>query len=132
MNVFLDTNVVIDFMGEREGFFKEASTIEGKIQASVSSVTVINCAYILKKAFNSDIMLEKVDALCQLLDVLPITKQQLKEAVRLRPYDYEDAVQYLSALPYNPDVIIIRDKKGFNDFDILVMTPAEFVNKAKE
>jgi predicted nucleic acid-binding protein len=137
MNVFLDTNVVIDFMGEREGFFKEASTIfsmieEGKIQASVSSLTVINCAYILKKAFNSDIMLEKVDALCQLLDVLPITKQQLKEAVRLRPYDYEDAVQYLSALPYNPDVIITRDKKGFNDFDILVMTPAEFVNKAKE
>lgn len=27
---------------------------------------------------------------------------------------------------------ITRDKKGFNDFDILVMTPAEFVNKAKE
>ena len=62
---FLDTNVVIDFMGEREGFF-------------------------------------------------------------------EDAVQYLSALPYHPDVIITRDKKGFNDFDILVMTPAEFVAKAKE
>ena len=23
MNVFLDTNVVIDFMGKREGFFKD-------------------------------------------------------------------------------------------------------------
>ena len=28
--------------------------------------------------------------------------------------------------------LITRDKKGFNDFDIVVMTPAEFVNKAKE
>jgi len=46
--------------------------------------------------------------------------------------DFEDAVQYLSALPYHPDMVITRDKKGFNDLDILVMTPAEFVQKAKE
>ena len=31
MNVFLDTNVVIDFMGEREGFFKEASAIPQRV-----------------------------------------------------------------------------------------------------
>ena len=28
--------------------------------------------------------------------------------------------------------VITRDKKGFKDFDIPVMTPAEFVEKAKE
>ena len=50
----------------------------------------------------------------------------------MKPYDYEDAVQYLSALPYHPDLVITRDKKGFKDFDILVMTPAEFVKRAKE
>ena len=127
MNVFLDTNVVIDFMGEREGFFEDASAIfamieAGKIHATTSALTVVNSAYILKKAFGSDIMLNKVDALCQLLDVIPLEKLQLQSAVRLRPYDYEDAA----------DVIITRDKKGFKDFDILVMTPAEFVAKAKE
>lgn len=30
------------------------------------------------------------------------------------------------------DMVITRDKKGFNDLDILVMTPAEFVQKARE
>ena len=34
-----------------------------------SALTIVNCAYILKKAFNSDLMLEKVDALCQMLNV---------------------------------------------------------------
>ena len=29
-------------------------------------------------------------------------------------------------------MVITRDKKGFNDLDILVMTPAEFVQKARE
>ena len=137
MNVFLDTNVVIDFMGEREGFFDNAATIfamieDKRIKASVSALTIVNCAYILKKAFSSDIMLNKIDVLCQILDVAPIDRSQLLNAVQLHPYDYEDAVQYLSALPYHPDVIITRDKKGFNDFGILVMTPAEFICRAKE
>lgn len=137
MNVFLDTNVVIDFLGEREGFFDDAAFIfslieDGTIQASLSALTVVNCAYILKKAFNSDVMLDKVDALCKMLDVMPINGNQLQEAAKLRPFDYEDAVQYVSSLPYCPDVIITRDKKGFKNFDILVMTPAEFVRRVKE
>ena len=77
-------------------------------------------------------MLEKVDALCQMLNVTTIDRSQLMNAVRLKPYDYEDAVQYLSALPSHPDVIITRDKRGFNNFEILVMTPAEFVQRAKQ
>ncbi len=124
-------------MGEREGFFDDAAAIfamieDRKITASVSALTIVNCAYILKKAFSLDIMIEKVEALCQMLNVTPIDRSQLINAVQLKPYDYEDAVQYLSALPYRPDVIITRDKRGFNDFDILVMTPAEFVNRAKQ
>jgi len=77
-------------------------------------------------------MLEKVETLCQMLNVTPIDRSQLMNAVSLKPYDYEDAVQYLSAMPYRPDVIITRDKRGFKDFDILVMTPAEFVDKTKQ
>ena len=54
MNVFLDTNVIIDFMGEREGFFDDAATIfamieDRSIRASASALTIVNCAYILKK-----------------------------------------------------------------------------------
>ena len=65
MNVFLDTNVIIDFMGEREGFFDDAATLfamieDGTINASTSALTIINCAYILKKAFNLDMMLSKI------------------------------------------------------------------------
>ena len=137
MNVFLDTNVIIDFMGEREGFFDDAAAIfamivDKKIAASTSALTIVNCAYILKKAFNTDIMLSKVETLCQMLNVTPIDRSQLMNAVQLKPYDYEDAVQYLSALPYHPDMVITRDKRGFNNLNIQVMTPAEFVNRAKQ
>lgn len=74
MNVFLDTNVIIDFMGEREGFFDDAAAIfamieDKRITASASALTIVNCAYILKKCFNSEIMLEKVGMLCEMLNV---------------------------------------------------------------
>lgn len=134
MNVFLDTNTVVDFMGEREGFFEDASFIfsmiyEGRINASMSVLTVMNCAYILRKAFDQNTMLEKIDVLCDLVEVLPIYKHHLQEAIHLKPHDYEDAVQYLSACSHDVDVIITRDMHGFKDFDILVMTPSEFVSK---
>ena len=137
MNVFLDTNVVIDFMGEREGFFDDASVIfsmiaDGSINASVSSLTIVNCAYILKKAFGPDVMIEKLGTLCQILDIMPIAKEHVQNAISMKPNDYEDAVQYLSAIPSHPDMVITRDKKGFSDFNIMVMTPSEFVQKAKE
>ena len=89
------------------------------------------CIAFLECLYLSDLMLEKVEILCQLLDIMPIERSQLTGAAELHPYDYEDAVQYLSSLPSRPDVIITRDKRGFNNFGILVMTPAEFVQKAK-
>jgi hypothetical protein len=123
-------------MGEREGFFEDASHIfamieAGLIQASVSSLTIINCAYILRKVFDYDSVLNKLGELCRLLEVLPINKQHLLDAIQTHPHDYEDAVQYFSANSFLPDVIITRDKKGFAEFDTPVMTPSEFAERTK-
>ena len=132
MNVFLDTNVVIDFLGKRDGFFEDASLIfqmqkEGRLNATISSLTVVNCAYILGKAFSKEVMLKKVEELCRLFQVSGIDRATIIAALEMKPSDFEDAVQYLSALPYKPDIVITRDKKGFSDMGTLIMTPAEFI-----
>ena len=74
-------NVIIDFMGEREGFFEDAATIfamieDKRITASASALTIVNCAYILKKAFNSDLMLEKRLKRCAKCWLAEINMQQ--------------------------------------------------------
>ena len=137
MNVFLDTNVVVDFMLRREPFFNDASTIfamvdDKKINASTSVLTVVNCAYLMKKAFSREIVLNKVNVLCETLKITPIDVNQLTRAAKMNPYDYEDAVQYMSALPKKPDIIITRDEKGFREFEIPVMSPSDFVKAAKQ
>ena len=132
MNVFLDTNVVIDFFGKRDGFFEDASLIfqmqkEGRLNATISSLTVVNCAYILGKAFSKEVMLKKVEELCRLFQVSGIDRATIIAALEMKPSDFEDAVQYLSALPYKPDIVITRDKKGFSAIGTPIMTPAEFI-----
>lgn len=137
MNVFIDTNVVVDFLGKRDGFFESAAMIfqmqkDEKINAVVSSLTIINCAYILRKVFSREVMLDKVEKLCKTFRISAIDKTTLVEALERRPYDFEDTVQYISALPYKPDIIITRDKRGFLDLEVPIMAPDEFIAECKK
>lgn len=69
-------------------------------------------------------MLEEVYSL---FEVVSIGKQAIKMALDLKYTDFEDAVQYFSAKQANADCIITRNKKDFTFSDILVYTPAEFM-----
>ena len=137
MRAFIDTNVVVDFLGKREPFFKDAAILfelgkSGKVEIVVSSLTIVNCAYILKKQFSKEVMLDKMEDFCQLLRISPIDKSVILNAISLDSSDFEDAVQYVSAMSYKPDVIITRDKKGFLNFDIPLFSPAEFVAECRK
>lgn len=132
MKAFLDTNVIVDFMAEREPFFLDAATIfdmhrNGKIELSASSLTLVNCAYIIQKAYSKDIMLSKIAWLCDNMDITSVDKADILNAIKSGKCDFEDRVQYFSSLRSRPNIILTRDKKGFADLGIMVMTPAEFV-----
>ena len=133
----IDTNVLLDHLAHRDGFFQDAAVIfsmvdEGKLIGIVSSLSIVNCAYVLPKHYDGNAVLEQIKTMLRMFTISNVDASVLEQAATLEPYDYEDAVQYVSALPYHPDLVITRDKKGFNDLDILVMTPAEFVQKARE
>lgn len=137
IKALIDTNVLLDHLAMREGFFQDAAAIfsmvdDGYLIGIVSSISIVNCAYVLPKHYDGNAVLKQIKEMLHIFTISNVDVNILEKAANLNPYDYEDAVQYLSALPYQPDLIITRDKKGFQDFDILVMTPAEFVSKAKE
>lgn len=137
IKLFLDTNVVIDFLLRREGFYDNSAIIfdlclKGQVGISMSSLTIINCAYILRKAFDRLNIENNIEWLCKTFYVTAIDDRTIEEAIKLHTTDLEDAAQYVSSLQYKPDIIITRDKTGFNDFSVPVMTPTEFVNKCKQ
>ena len=137
IKALIDTNVLLDHLAHRDGFFRDAAVIfsmvdEGKLIGIVSSLSIVNCAYVLPKHYDGNAVLEQIKTMLRMFTISNVDASVLEQAATLEPYDYEDVVQYVSALPYHPDLVITRDKKGFNDLDILVMTPAEFIQKARE
>ena len=137
MKLFLDTNVVLDFLAERDPFFEDASVIFdmwrlGMVKISFSALTVVNCAYILRKRFDNQVMLDKVNWMCQNFEITPIEKSCIATAAQMEPHDIEDAVQLVSSRSCYPDVIITRDQAGFADFGVKLMTPSEFVESCKQ
>lgn len=136
ITALIDTNVLLDHLAMREGFFQDAATIfsmvnDGYLTGIVSSISIVNCAYVLPKHYNRNAVLEQIREMLHIFTISNVDANILAKAANLAPYDYEDAVQYLSALPYHPDLVITRDKNGFQNFDILVMSPAEFISKVK-
>ena len=137
MRVFVDTNVVVDFLGKRDPFFHDAAIIFemsrlGKIEVVVSSLTIVNCAYVLRKQFSNVVTLDKIEDFCRMLKISPIDRNVILNALSSRPIDYEDAVQYFPAKSFTPDVIITRDKTGFKEYGVIAMSPMEFVNECQK
>ncbi|MBQ4029776.1 MAG: PIN domain-containing protein [Prevotella sp.] len=137
MKAFIDTNVLLDNLAMREGFYEDAATIfsmvkDGYIEGIVSSLSIINCAYVLPKHYERKNVMELIHNLIHLFSVSDITIEVLLQATNRNPHDFEDAVQYFSSLQYFPDIIITRDKKGFKEFNLPVFTPSEFIAESKK
>lgn len=132
MKVFVDTNVVVDYLTRRNDFYRPAAIVfdmarRNMLVCVVSSLTIVNCAYVMRKHFGKEATLAMLEEFMQTVDVSPIDRGVLELALESKPYDFEDSVQYHSSNLKNVDVIITRDERGFRDFDTPVMTPTEFL-----
>jgi predicted nucleic acid-binding protein len=132
VKLFLDTNVMIDLIISRNPFYKNIAKIiniaeKNKIELFTSSLSFVNTFYVASKVNPKELVLEtlkKFRIICNvsIRDELNIDKSLISDFE-----DFEDAVQYNSAVYHDCDYIITRDKKGFKSSKITVMTPEEFL-----
>ena len=130
--VFLDTNIIIDFLGEREGFYKYSAKIltladQKKIKVYTSPSSISNVFYVLAKYENSKIALEKIRKFKLLCSMSVMDDEVVEKAIHSNFKDFEDAMQYFSALVSNCDVIITRNEKDFKNALIPVMNAESYL-----
>ena len=85
--------------------------------------------YILRNQFAGEVLRNQVLALGSILEMLDTRAAEVKAALAGTDGDFEDAVQLICAEDNGADVIVTRDKDGFVNATIPVMTPAEFLLK---
>lgn len=129
--LFLDTNVVIDLLDNRKPFCKDAVTIftmayNKEVQLYVSPITYTTAAYLLRK-HGAEGVRTLLANFRQLSHVATTDERIVDDAIAAQFNDFEDAVQYYTALKAKADFIITRNTKDFNVSKIPVMTPAEYL-----
>ncbi len=135
MNVFLDTNVLLDFLAKREPWDIEASEIFSAAPVNnftlfTSSISISNCLFLLRVRHSMTQGHILLYNFLENIEILASTKNVFSKAFSSDFSDKEDAIQYFSAKEHGSiDYIITRDKKGFAKSEIPVLTPKEFIKK---
>ncbi len=134
--IFLDTNIVIDFLGEREGFYEPAAKIltladQKKIQIYTSPTSISNTFYLLSKFENTKIALEKIRKFKVLCSISVMDDEVVEKSINSDFRDFEDAMQYFSALASDCDLIITLNEKDFKNALIPVMNGESYLETLK-
>jgi predicted nucleic acid-binding protein len=131
--LLIDTNIVIDLLAKREPYYVDAARLFSladikQVALSVSSLTFANTNYTLLKATNPQKAKSILRKFKLLADVLPLDDKIINLALNDNEFqDFEDALQYFSALENNQDIIITRNLKDFRKAKIPVMTAEQFL-----
>lgn len=134
--VFLDTNIVIDFLAERVDFFIPAAKIltladQKKIKIYTSPSSISNTYYLLSKYENTRTALEKIRKFKLICSISIMDDEVIEKAIHSDFRDFEDAMQYFSAIATCCEVIITRNEKDFKTALIPVMSAEGYFQKLK-
>ena len=128
MKLFLDTNVLIDFILERPKFYPPAAMIisyaeEEKVEICVSSMSIVTTNFICVERCNMplDDFRKKMDFLRDFLEICSVDESDVYQSYDKEWKDFEDGVQYFSAKRNGADYLVTRNTKDFEENDLKVI-----------
>lgn len=129
--LFLDTNIILDVILEREEMPIAAQILtlgeQGKAHLCVSYLTIANVAYVIRKGRTTSEIRSIITDLKQFVNILPMTSGQLDIALGVEANDFEDVLQYECARDAGCDIIITRNEQDFGFSAIPVMNPSDYI-----
>ncbi len=132
MNVFLDTNVLLDVLGRRAPHYKAASQVwslveAGKLGGYISAISFNNAHYVLRRAEGREAAQVALKVMRDLFRVVPLDEQVLHSAMDSDFSDFEDAIQFFSAVRSGADRIVTRNAQHFPREPIVPLSPRELL-----
>ena len=129
---FVDTDVILDLLSQRVPHFHFSAVLfslaeMGKFELYTSPTVMVNTFYILRKNLGNENAKNALRKLRIILHVIDSSEKVLDLALNSNFNDFEDAIQYYTALDADIQTIITRNLKDYKTADILVQTPEMFL-----
>jgi predicted nucleic acid-binding protein len=134
--VFVDADVILDLLLAREPFFPAAAELflliqDGEIEGYTSPVVFANLYYILRQGTSAPEALTALRKLRLLLGVLAVDERTIDRGLASSFVDFEDAIQYYTAVAHGLEAVVTRNKKGYKAAEIPILDAVECVQLAR-
>ena len=134
MKVFLDTNVILDFYDSSRGHYMPSAIVfdlalHKKIELFVCAQSFITAFYLLRRHFEKDELYRSMRDLYSLCQVTPVDAEIIEKALKHEGQDFEDACQFYSSISVDANLILTRDRKGFEEFPIRHISAEQFLDE---
>jgi len=130
--IFIDTDIILDLLAERQPFYKNAAAIftlidRGKVQGYTSPIVFANLHYILSKQLSKNNAVKNLKKLRTLIKIVPVDEKIIDLSLESDFRDFEDAIQYNAAISAGISTLITRNIKDYKNPTITVCSPEEYL-----
>ncbi len=132
MTAFIDTNVLLDVLARREPFYAAAARLwslaeRGSITGFVSVISFNNIYYIVRKAEGKERAEGALTLIREVFTAVDLTGQILGQAIDADFDDFEDAVQFHSAVHVEASCLVTRNPDHCPFGSVPILSPNEFL-----
>ena len=131
-NLFIDSDILIDLLAKRPHYNEALNLLslvaEGKAKAFTTPLVIANVDYIITKFGSKQKSIKAIRTLRKDISILTMNEKIVDEALESSFPDFEDSLQYFSALNQGIDFIITRNKKDYSKGTIKVVSAGEYLD----
>ena len=130
--LFVDTDVILDLLGQRLPHFHFSAVLftfaeMKQLELCTSPLILANTFYILRKQLGNDQAKNALRKLRILLHIIDSSEAVVDKALNSDFADFEDAIQYYTALEGGISVILTRNLRDYKNAAVIVQTPEAFL-----
>lgn len=128
----VDLNILLDVLSQREPYRVSSSQVwtaaeRRQIRGMVSADSFSTLYYLLRRVSNAQTARRGLSMVLDVFDVVGVDGKTIRQALDSPVSDFEDAIQYHSAIHGQADCIVTRDLKHYRHVDLPVLTPEDFL-----
>ena len=134
MTVLLDTNIIVDVALERQPHFEASQQVlllveQGQIEGYISASTFGDLYYIIRRSRGREWTTEFINWLVTYCQIATVNEAVIRIALTSNFRDFEDAIQYATAVINQLDAIVTRNPQDFPVTTPRIMTPNQLIQE---
>jgi predicted nucleic acid-binding protein len=134
--IFFDINIILDIFLKREPFYGSSAQVLSLVESHqaggyLGAFSYPTLFYLLRKERDHEGAIQILKKVRIVLQTAPVTEKIIDAALSSAFRDFEDAVQYYSALEVQSDYFVTRNKQDYPANQLQILTPDEFLALVK-